>query len=404
MRHFYVKTLFVLMGVTLVFSSLDSKYVYKPELQPYVDFLRTTKVSAKDYVLSLFKNHDIVIFCERDHRDITQYKLIMDIIQDPRFVKTVGNVFIEVGVSTLGPKIREFLHTNSLPDDSVLQKVLEFHRNSSFYPLWEKQSFSYLLRNLYETNQRLSQENKVELYPSDMPFDWSEMDEAKLKEFWNILSSRDSIMASQIIDNFDRIRSSDAKRKKALVIMNYRHAFGRRFEHPVGTKPNNVGRFLFDQYGDKVANVYINFVAFASVRSDNDITLTAIQDGKWDAVFKVTGIEDVGFDFEGSPFGKDSFDIWPFKSPFKYQDVFTGFVFYLPITKFKCAVGVPGIIDSTFAPEILRRQSLYSKVSGQVSASDTSIQDLKNYYNIAREFPLEDLDSLTAQIDKWVKQ
>jgi len=403
MTHFYGKALLVLMGVILAFSSLDSKYIYKPELQPYVAFLRTTKVSAKDYVLSLFKNHDIVILCERDHRDITQYKLILDIIQDPRFVKTVGNVFTEIGVSTLQPKIREFLHTNGLPDDSVLQKVLEFHRNASFYPLWEKQSFSYLLRSLYEFNQRLSQENKVDLYPSDMPFDWSKMDEAKLKEFWNNLPLRDSIITSQIIDNFDRIRDSDVKRKKALVIMNYRHAFGHRFEHPVGIKPNNVGRFLFDKYGDQAANVYINFVAFASVRSDNDLTLSAIQDGKWDAVFKVTGMEDVGFDFEGSPFGKDSFDIWPFKSPFKYQDVFTGFVFYLPITKFRSVVGVPGIIDSTFAPEILRRHLLYSKVSGQVSAFDSSIQDLKNFYNIAKELPEDNLDSLTAQIDKWVK-
>lgn len=245
MTHFYGKALFVLIGVTLAFSSLDSKYVHKPELQPYVDFLRTTKVSAKDYVLSLFKNHDIVILCERDHRDITQYKLIMDIIQDPRFVKTVGNVFTEVGVSTLRPKISEFLHTDSLPDDSVQQRVLELHRNASFYPLWEKQGFSYLLRSLYETNQRLSQENKVDLDPSDMPFDWSRMDEAKLKEFWNTLLSRDSIMASQIIDNFDHIRNSDAKRKKALVIMNYRHAFGHRFEHPVGkSQTTQVGSFL----------------------------------------------------------------------------------------------------------------------------------------------------------------
>ncbi|MGB8657965.1 MAG: hypothetical protein WCE90_09315 [Candidatus Zixiibacteriota bacterium] len=391
------------MGVILILSSMGSRPVHNPALQPYIDFLGKTKVSAKDYVLSLFENHDLVILCERDHRDITQYRLILDIIQDPRFINTVGNVFTEVGVSTLRPGISEFLHAEGLPDDSVQQKVLELHRNASFYPLWEKQGFSYLLRSLYELNQRLPKDDKVDLYPSDMPFDWNTMGETRLREFWDTLPLRDSIMASQIIDNFERIRGSDTKRKKALVIMNYRHAFGHRFEHPVGKKPDNVGRFLFDKYGDKAANVYINFVAFASVRSDNDITLAPIQDGKWDAAFKVTGIENAGFNFEGSPFGEDSFDIWPFKSPFKYQDVFTGFVFYLPLAKFRCAVGVPGIIDSTFAPEILRRQSLYSKISGQVSASDSSIRELKDYYNKARGFPLEDLDSLTAQIDKWLK-
>jgi hypothetical protein len=403
MIHSYSKALFFLVVIGIAFVSLGAKNAYLPELQLYVDFLKTTNMSAKDYILSLFKNHDLVILCERDHRDITQYQLILDVIQDPRFIKTVGNVFTEIGVSTLRTGVKEFLLTEGLPADSVSHKVLEFHRNASFYPLWEKRSYSYFLQKLYELNQRLPEKDKVDLYPSDMPFYWSGIDEGQYKKLWDSLPQRDSIIASQIIDNFDHILSSDAKRKKALVIMNYRHAFGHKFEYPPGKKPNNVGRFLFDKYGEKVANVYINFVAFSAVRSDNDITLAAIQDGKWDAAFKATDIENRGFDFKGSPFGKDSFDIWPFESPFKYQDVFTGFVFYLPITKFRCSTGVPGIIDSTFEPEMLRRQSVYSKVSGQTSASDTSIQQLKDDYNIPRESPLEDLDSLTTQIDIWLK-
>ncbi len=403
MFHSYSKALFFLVIIGIAFTSLGAKNTYQPELQPYIDFLKTTKVSAKDYILNLFKNHDLVILCERDHRDITQYQLILDVIGDPRFAKTVGNVFTEIGVSTLRPGVKEFLHTEGLPADSEQRKVLEFHRNASFYPLWEKRSYSFFLEKLYELNQRLPEDEKVDLYPSDMPFDWSGMDEVQYKKFWDSLPQRDSIMSAQIIDNFDRIIGSNAKRKKALVIMNYRHAFGHKFEYPLGKKPNNVGRFLFDKYGEKVANVYINFVAFAAVRSDNDITLAAIQDGKWDAAFKATGIENRGFDFEGSPFGEDSFDIWPFESPFKYQDVFTGFVFYLPLTKFRCSVGVPGIIDSTFEPEMFRRQSVYSRVSGQTSAANTSIQQLKDDYNFPRESPLDNLDSLTVQIDKWLK-
>jgi hypothetical protein len=403
MKHFSSKALLVLIGITLNLILLSCKHTHKSALQPYMDFLRTTKVPAKDYVLGLFENHDLVILCERDHRDITQYKLILDIVQDPRFISTVGNVFTEIGVSTLRPGISEFLHAEGLPDDSVQQKVLEFHRNSSFYPLWEKQGFSYLLRSLYKLNQSLPKDDKVDLYPSDMPFDWNTMDEAQLREFWDTLPLRDSIMASQIIDNFDHIRNSDAKRKKALVIMNYRHAFGHSFEYPVGKKPNNVGRFLFDKYGERMANVYINYVAFASARSDNDITLTAIQDGKWDAAFKVIGIQDVGFDFEGSPFGEDSFDIWQFKQSFKYKNVFTGFVFYLPLAKLRCAMGVPGTIDSVFAPESIRRHLIYSKILGRSSAFDSDIQEQEKYYNVPRELPLENLDSLTIQIDKWLK-
>lgn len=215
MKHFSSKALFVLIGITLALILLSCKHTHKSAIQPYIDFLRTTKVPAKDYVLGLFENHDLVILCERDHRDITQYKLILDIIQDPRFISTVGIVFTEIGVSTLRPGISEFLHAEGLPYDSVQQKVLEFHRNSSFYPLWEKQSFSHLLRSLYELNQSLAKDDKVDLYPSDMPFDWNMMDEARLKKFQDSIPLRDSIIASQIIQNFDHIRSSDAKRKKS---------------------------------------------------------------------------------------------------------------------------------------------------------------------------------------------
>ncbi len=38
-------------------------------------------------------------------------------------------------------------------------------------------------------------------------------------------------------------------------------------------------------------------------------------------------------DFKDSPFGKDSFDLWVYKNPYHYQDIFTGFVFYIPIER-----------------------------------------------------------------------
>lgn len=67
-----------------------------PAIQPYVDFLSKKPLTAKEYVLSLFKTHDIVIICERDHRDITQYELYLDIISDPYFTSNVGVLFTEV--------------------------------------------------------------------------------------------------------------------------------------------------------------------------------------------------------------------------------------------------------------------------------------------------------------------
>ena len=68
-----------------------------PELTKYVDFLEKQNVSAKDYVLGLFKKYDVVVLCERHHGEMTQYYLIYDIVSSPYFEKNVGNIFCGKG-------------------------------------------------------------------------------------------------------------------------------------------------------------------------------------------------------------------------------------------------------------------------------------------------------------------
>ena len=49
----------------------------------YLDFLELQEKSAKEYVLDLFKEYDIVVLCERDHKEFTQYELFLDITTVP---------------------------------------------------------------------------------------------------------------------------------------------------------------------------------------------------------------------------------------------------------------------------------------------------------------------------------
>ncbi len=394
--------LFSLAISLLCTLQVRSQSIVNDNLKPYVDFLNVQQSSAKDYILGLFENHDLVILCERAHPDITQYDLFLSIISDSRFINSVGNIFTEVGISTQSREVNEFLHAGNLPADSVEQIVLRFQRNCSFFPLWENYNYSYFLRELYKLNVGLPGDKKVNLFNSDVPFDWKTIDEARLKEFWNQLPQRDSIIASQVIRRFDEIINSREPRHKALVIMNYRHAFGHRFERTEGVKPQNVGRYLFDRYSNRVANVYINFVALRDVRSDNDMAFAAIQDGKWDAAFKAVNIKDAGFNFRNSPFGKDTFDIWPSKVNFTFQDVFDGFAFYLPLEEQKNVTGIPGFIDSSFAQEIIRRFALFSTLPGGRFKPLADIEGLKNDLNVKRERQLFMLDSLTVQIGKWL--
>jgi hypothetical protein len=327
-------------------------------------------------------------------------------VSDERFIENVGNVFTEIGLSTQADRVNTFVHAEKLPPDTVNRRLLEFQRNCTFHPIWENFNYPYFIRGIYTLNQSLPQEKKINLFNSDVPFDWATVDTTQIRVFWEGIGTRDSVMASQIIRRFDGIGKIVGGRHKALVIMNYRHAFGHKFETVKGVKPQNVGRFLFDRYGDRVANAYINFVALRDVKSDNDMAFAAIQDGKWDASFKALNITDAGFDFAHSPFGRDTFDIYPRKFQLTYEDVFNGFVFYLPLEHHKYVPGVPGLVESSFLGEIKRRFVLLSSLPGGrfKPLSDSEVEGFMHDANNKREVPTMMLDSLQVQIKKWMRE
>lgn len=402
-------TLWVACTATLMsaatFTVATAQDEFSPELKPYVAFLDQQTLSAKDYVLGLFNDYDIVILCERDHREMTQYDLILSIIGDPQFVDSVGNVFTEVGISTQADQINAFLHAEKLAADSVGRLLVHFQRNCTFYSIWEKTNYSTFLRGVFELNQSLPVEKKVNLFNSDLPFDWNTIDDTTLAEFWiNLNDVRDSVIASQITSRFDDIRQSTSPRRKALVIMNYRHAFRHDTKNPSGVVRRNVTRFLFDRYGDKTANVLVNQLALVSARSDRDVTYSPIQDGKWDAAFSARNVLDRGFNFNGSPFGDDMFDLWPSNVDWTWKDEFTGLAYYLPFRKHRLATGIPGLVDSTFGIELMRRSALWSRVPGSPFRPITDLEHYRNELNTIHEDRMSNLDSLDAHISKWLQR
>ena len=64
MKHFCITLLLALVAY--------NAYTQNPNLhiEAYTSFLQEEHASAKDYILGLFAQYDIVILCERDHREI----------------------------------------------------------------------------------------------------------------------------------------------------------------------------------------------------------------------------------------------------------------------------------------------------------------------------------------------
>lgn len=362
-------------------------------IAPYVAFLTENRVeTAKDYVLGLFDRYDIVILCERDHREITQYDLFLDIFRDERFTRHVKNAYFEIGNAKYNDALHAFLSNPALTPEEVSATVMSFQRNSHGAALWEKANYSYYIGEVYQINKNLSPENQVVLRGLDVGVDWDTATESDIRLRDSLVrTARDRVMAENFMDYFRRQNSG-----KALVVLNFRHAFTRDI-----FGKENAGRFLAEAFPGKVANVYIN--SFNIGENHGEIVPTALQDGKWDAACMKLKKTDVGFDLSGTPFGQDPFDIAGLNTGMTYSDLFTGFVYYTPFPDLRVVSGVAGLIDDDFAPELLRRYRLEQKVYRN---EIPDIDELKTEFNTVESKTYDQLPDFSEAIEsirRWIE-
>ena len=346
-------------------------YSQNPEIKPYVESLKNIeKITAKDYILKQFKKHNIVILCERDHSDISQYELIKEILSDSYFKEHVKTVFTEIGVINLQPEITEFLKTRGLDSIYVEKKLTKFQQNASFYPVWDKFPYYYFLKTIYKINN--TSKNQISLYPSDSEFDWKQVKtvEDYTQEYEIEIEPRDSIIAYNIINQYEKIKTKN--NKKALIILNIRHAYKIHTITPDNKIIKNAGKYLSDYFGDKAVSILSNRPIF--YKNEKGWNYKLVKDGKWDAAFKFMNTDNIGFDFNNSYFGNDIFDLQEVKNELKYNNVFDGFVFYKTIEEHNLVDYFNGLIPKDFEKEFFRRLTIQL----EYFENKTLLEKLKN--------------------------
>lgn len=304
----------------------------------YVDFLAKQR-SAADYIFRLFEKNDIVILCEPNHREVTNWNFISSIVSDKRFISDVGNVFTEYGSADNQKQLDQFLATN-------FKSKIELEKTTSSLLNFMNRGFYQYLLNLNVLNSKLPDTLKIIHYFSDIS---GMHDYVKQSINENELISRDSLMANVVIEKFNNCIVNE-KRKKCLVITNYRHAF----IDNTRIKDSNQAEFIKSAFPEKTANVLINSYG----RTYFNINYP-IQDGKWDIAFAKNGNTSVGFDFDDSPFGNDYFDLLSFnKSNKKFQDMFNGFVFTNSLDKWLINTEIPYHHESAINECVLKQLEL----------------------------------------------
>jgi len=400
------KALNFLIGIVLAtLTSTVSANGHNAEIQPYVDALNEVDQSPCDYVMEKFTEKDLVLLCERAHPESTQYDLIFEIVSDQRFIDTVGHVYAEVGTSSLEEYTEAFLMDDSLSEEEVEARLIHIYQDFGHSAVWSKPNFYNFLKRVYYLNKTLPEEKKIHVHMADMPFSWEGMNAEDYAVYYKSLGNRDQAIAQQITDSFNGIKASGAPRQKALIIMNYRHAFPHlTITRGTRTKTfHNVGGYLMDAFPGSLANVYLNSIALKMGTTDNSAVSTAVQDGKWDAAFEVMGNTPAGFDFANTPFGKDSFDIFPLDVGLNYSDVFTGFIFYKALDEQVMEKGVPSIFAGDFKDEVARRLKITSP-----GITDEEIRKQISGYTSVSAFGYENKEVFAQadhrqKIDHWLQ-
>ena len=366
-------------------------------IKAYVDFLEKPHKSAKDYIIGLFDEYDFVVFVERQHAEMLQYELLMDIFKDKRFQEQVGHIFHEIGGGMWDKEYNDYLHTPNLTREQSYQRALEIQRKMSWYPVWARPNYNMMLTELYEINRDLPRDKKLSLHPTDIGVDW---DKVTNEEFimQNVMMQqfvRDSVMTDNIMKV---INSNQGKRKKYFAILNSVHGTFQKTKI-YGQPYVPVLWYLEKRYSGKIANVLINMQNF---RGQNSTISEPMEDGRIDAAFEYLSLDNVGFNFNGSPFADLKDRIFEEYDNLTLGEKYTGFVFYGSIPNQVHQEGLEGLIDRKFAQEILRRSFLFPSFNLKYPQPEDAFSYYNSIYNYKKRTLDNDLASSWADVMKWL--
>jgi uncharacterized RDD family membrane protein YckC len=336
------------------------KYPDNLAVEECENYILANSQNPVDYVFGLFEKYDLVVLCERMHSEYTQYQLISEIITDKRFVEKVGNIYTECGSRSFQDTLDNYLRTDFKNVDLLDKATAILQRNSnSVWPLWTNTNLFDLLKTVNNQNANLPDSLKTNWHFTDIQTNWQTITPLNYQKHKR--SVRDDEMANRIYAKYKDICSTNKSRKKGLVIMNFRHGFGHmsvkqeiKIDHSF--KSINAAAILMDSLPGKVCNVMLNTISLKC-----GYLYTPIQKGKWDRAFSELKNPNIGFDFADSPFGQDQFDLFIGNTVngLKYQDVFTGFIFYKPLREHILKTGFPYMLYN-FEDSLIRRAECVS--------------------------------------------
>ncbi len=412
--YFFKKISFTLLTEGTLFGGGNPKVeaqtiIKNDSIKPYINFLeRDRSLSSREYIFSKFETHDIVILSERFHQEMTQYDMIMEVVKDERFK---GHIYTEIGHVNLYEKFNNFLMNATLTEEEKEKELLSIYRDLCPSLVWGAYNYYHMLNEVWALNKDRNKEDKILIFPTDVPFDYNEIQthrewDIHYNLFFNSIF-RDQIMAMNFVDYYEEVKK---EKRKALVILNSMHAYKRNPTYlSLPTRPliRRAGEFIYKTYPEETFVIYINSCNIDNFKLSNH--------GIIDAAFEYTKKDDIGFDLKDTTIGNTKFDLYftyaadYFDLNINYDYLFDGMIYYKPLKEMVIKMGIPDIYSKEYEDMYYRRAALMSNKKFEEAKNGEEYRKALEQINNPAIIPLDDyfgdgvVESWDKQIQKWIE-
>jgi hypothetical protein len=293
----------------------------------FVNYVKEYGVEPKEFLLNALAKHPLVIYGEIHRRKIS-WDLLSNVLQDPRFVETVGTVFVELPAYQQ-EKFDRFYASMEL-DTEILLDIMRSMMLSGWH---DKGEYEFLV-NLWKLNHTLTTDKKIRVVPTDEQLPWSLLKTAKeVEKYEETIADRNTRMA----DVIEHTMNKKTDTRNSLFIVGYGHAqkslVPGSYSSAEGQEPAlTAGAQLAQRLSDK--NVF-TILQHGPCLHNRWGAVAFVRQGLFDSAFEITGNNPVAFPLAGSPFGIEPYDADP-ETCFdnrsgNFANNFDGYIFLQPL-------------------------------------------------------------------------
>lgn len=306
-------------------------------------FFRANGQPPKEYVLNAIEQHALVAIGEIHHRPL-YWRLNSDIVQDPRFAKAAGTVYLELPMHAQ-PLIDEFLAAGHL-DKMLVGKMLR----DNLWTGWPDEAMLDFFVTIWQVNQKLDETQRIRIVLVDMKRPWSELIREEKLDKYNC--DRDKLMADNIRN--DMLSSPD--HRHALFIVGFAHLENIRLAG--AERPRiNAGHHLRNWLGKDLFSIVQHGPVIANMGRVSGRTCM----GLFDEAFTANGKSPIAFSLRDGPFGTQRYDLngdYCDSSMSLYSEAFDGYVYLGPLEQETFSPLIPEFYTDDFVKELDQRHRL----------------------------------------------